>query len=374
MGNNNVLSSTKKNIDHENKDGQRAKNWYPYNPTETDIDIREDPQSVFQYVREYKQGRIKLDPEYQRNLVWNKEKKSRFIESIILNFPLPPIYVHEQIDGSYVIIDGLQRTHTLDVFLKNELQLVGLKALKQFNDKYFKDLPKSIQAKIERKKINFYILKPSVPFEVIYELFDRINTGGTLLNRQEVRNGIFTGKSTRLLKKLSEKDYFRTAIDNGLSPKRMKDREVILRYLSFKLFGYQAYEGDLSGFLEKALKHINKMDDSKIEQLEQDFKRVMELSFSFFGNKNFRIPTSTKKRGSINTSVLESVSYFFSLQTDEFLAKNKDNIINNFSKLLENSDYLAAVKQSIGSKSQVKKRFTLAQEILGKVDNTTTSC
>ena len=215
---------------------------YPYDPTKADIDIREDPQTVFELMRKYDRNMLIINPDFQRNLVWNIEKKSKFIESVILNFPLPPWYVNQTIDGKYIVVDGLQRTTALHEFVNNEFALRGLQALPRLNDKTFAQLQileGNYQTRIEDKKLNLYVIKPSVPTKVVHDIFNRINTGGTILERQEVRNCIFLGEATKLLKELSEADYFRRAIDNGVSPRRMKDREVVLRYLAFKIFNYE---------------------------------------------------------------------------------------------------------------------------------------
>lgn len=345
---------------------------YPYDPTEADIDIREDPQTVFELLRKYDNGKLIIDPDFQRNRVWKPDQKSKFIESVILNFPLPPWYLNQTKEGKLIIVDGLQRTTALYEFVKNEFKLSGLETLTRLNGCTFselKELPGDYQTRIEDKKLNIYLIKPSVPVKVVYDIFNRINTGGTQLERQEVRNCIFSGKSTKLLKQLSEKEYFRKAIDNGVSPQRMKDREVILRYLAFKLFDYEKdYEGDMSDFVEKAMKKINLMDDGEIEILEKDFERVMNLTFDFFGTKNFRLP-SGKNRGRINIAIFESLCYFFSKMSDEFLQDHKKSIQDNFIKLLENPEYFDAIKYSTSSKSKVITRFKLAQNILGDVEN-----
>ncbi|TAE56335.1 MAG: DUF262 domain-containing protein [Nostocales cyanobacterium] len=343
---------------------------YPYDPTKADIDIREEPQTVFELMRKYDNGKLIVDPEFQRNLVWTLEKRSKFIESIILNFPIPPWYVNQTVEGKYIIVDGLQRTSTLHQFINDEFKLTGLEALTNLNGYNFselKELPGDYQTRIEDKKLNIYLIKPSVQAKVVYDIFNRINTGGTNLERQEVRNCIFSGKSTKLIKELSETDYFKRAIDNGISPRRMKDREVILRYLAFKIFDYETeYHGDLSDFVESAMKKLNLMSDEKIDLLKNDFKRVMNLTFEFFGKRNFRLPAA-QRRGRINIAIFESVSYFFSVNSDQFLADNKKNIQDNFDKLLENQEYLDAVRYATSSKNKVITRFKLAQEILGNV-------
>jgi hypothetical protein len=346
---------------------------YPYDPTKNDIDIQERAMSIYQFMRLYDQQRLIIDPEYQRNLVWKQEQKSRFIESILLSFPLPPFYVNQQVDSRYIIIDGLQRTTTLHQFVNGEFALTGLKALKNINDKRFKDLPSGYQARIEDKNILLFVIKPSVPIDVIYELFDRINTGGTILNRQEVRNCIFQGKSTQLLKELSRQPYFRQSIDNGVSDIRMKDRELILRYLSFKILDYTTvYQGDLSDFLEEAMKKINSMTTDEVNSLKIDFERVMKYTYSFFGTQNFRVPqynqnAEWRSRGVINSAMFESICYFFSEQPDSFLIKNKETIIKNFWELFNDPNYIDAVRFSTGNKARVFNRFKLVKQILGNI-------
>ncbi len=348
---------------------------YPYDPAKIALDILQEQFSIYEYLRLYKRGRLKIDPDFQRNSVWKPEQKSRFIESILLNFPLPPLYVNQQKDNSLVVIDGLQRTMALKSFLdkENGTILSGLLLLPDLNGRKFTELPSTYQAIIENRRLWLYILKPSTPIQIIYELFERINTGGTPLNRQEVRNGILIGKGADFLKKLSEQPYFRKAIDNGVSPVRMKDRELILRYLAFQLFDYQRdYEGNMSVFVEKAMKLLNEMDENALHKLEQNFKRVMEITFDFFENRNFRIPIYNgngvqKSRGTVHNAVFESVAAFFATQETEFLLIHKKQIQNNFNKLLQNKNYLEAVETATHSKAKVIFRFELAKKVLGNL-------
>jgi hypothetical protein len=357
---------TSEDTEDEGKSG-----LYPYDPTQADIDIRESPHSIYELMRKYNDGRLIVPKDFQRStLVWTLEQKSKFIESVILNFPLPPFYVSETREGKYNIVDGLQRTTALHQFTSDEFRLNGLEALQVLNSKNFSDLKKmsgAYQTKIEDKKIMLYVLRPSVPMAVVYDLFNRINTGGTKLERQEVRNCIFIGKATELLKELSETNYFKQAIDNGISPDRMKDREAVLRYIAFKLFNYKEdYKGDMSAFLEKTMRAINKMTDEEVSNLKTDFKRVMQLTYDFFNSRNFRVPLIGKTtRGRINIAVLESVGYFFSKQSDEFLQKNKEKIVANFEYLLSDNIYLNAVQKNTNSKTRVEDRFNIAQAILG---------
>ena len=344
----------------------------PESLVQKDIDIRENPYSVFELKRRCDQNKIILDPEFQRNPnIWNLEQKSKFIESIILNFPLPYWYVKQTKKGEYIVVDWLQRTSAVRDFIDNKFKLTGLKVLSQLNDCNFDDLKRlsgGYETRIEDKKISLYVIPYSAPPSILYEIFERVNTGGTKLERQEIRNCIFTGKSTRLLKELSDTNYFKQAIDYGFSDKRMKDRELILHYLAFKICNdyRQDYQGDMNSFLEDAMQKINEMSEEQIDELKQDFERVMKLTYDFFEQENFRLPTD-RSRGKVNTIMFESIYYFFSTHEDDFLKQHKKTIKENFVKLRENSEYVGSIKRVKYDKDTVIKRFNLAQEILGDV-------
>jgi uncharacterized protein with ParB-like and HNH nuclease domain len=339
---------------------------YPYNPEYENIEIGEDPFSVFEYIRQLSRNRINIAPDFQRNHVWKPIQKSGFIESVLLNFPLPPIYLNETKDSTYIVIDGLQRSITLYDFYTNKFPLNDLKALPKYNGLYYKDLTEQMQSKFENKKLTTFILKPSTPLAIIYDLFNRINTGGTQLNRQEVRNCIFIGKSTELLKYLASRSYFREAIGNGVSSTRMKDREVVLRYIAFRWFDYKKeYMGDMSDYIESAMKRINSFDDAKIDEIKKDFQRVFELSYKIWGKKNFRIPTPSNK-GFINTAILETVCNYLSSKNDAYVQKNNDRIKERYTELISHPDFVDSITTATGNKAKVMKRFQLVYDIFDR--------
>ena len=356
-------------LDTALQDAEEEGGLYPYDPTKEDIDVREEPQTVYELViRKWDKGLIKIDPEFQRNFVWKRSEMSQFVESIILNFPIPPLYLNQNIKGELIVVDGRQRLTTLRKFLKNEFKLEGLNVLRNLNGKTFDDLGElgnGLQAKIEDKKMLVFLIKPSVSLKVVYDIFYRINTGGTQLARQEIRHSFFQGKSTELLKKLSEKTYFKEAIGNGINPDRMKDREAVLRCLAFRVLPIDSYI-TMSSFVEKAMVKINNMDDIQIETIDRDFERAMKWSYNIFKEKNFRIPTK-QSRGTINMAVMESLISFLSNKTDEFIERNQNIIRTNFDEhLIKESEYINAVQFSTGDKRRVLNRFGLTNEILSE--------
>lgn len=345
-------------------------------PQREDLGEMQEKWSVFDHLRKLEKGRMKIgndeDQAFQRKSVWSAAQKSRFIESILMGFPIPPFYLNLRTDGSYLVIDGLQRTIALKEFWHNEFALEGLRNLTHCNGKRFSELAMYLQAKIEDKGLNIYILMPTTPLRLVYEMFDRLNTGGTLLSRQEVRNGIFVGKSTQFLKKLAEEPYFKQATDNSIPSIRMKDRECILRYLAFRINGYESYKGDMSPFLEQTMTQLNDSTDEKLQTYEADFKRTMDWATRLFGNQCFRLPVydaegKQKSRGPFNVSVMESVCLAISDCSDNFLQQNKDQVNQNYDLLSKNDEYRNAVKSATGGRIKVLQRFNLAKEILTKL-------
>lgn len=331
-----------------------------------EVDIKEEWFSVFELRRKIGQFKVVMNPDFQRNLVWKGQQKSQFIESIILNIPLPPLYFRKELNGEYIVVDGLQRTSTLDDFLSNKFQLTGLAALPDLNGLNFSALESRLQARIEDRKLLVYILQPQVPMKVVYDIFNRINTGGTKLERQEIRNCIFIGKATTLLKSLASATEFRQAIDGGISPTRMKDREAVLRCLAFTIFDFEKdYKNSMDDFLERSMKKLNTMDEGEIENLKREFLEIMMITKEMFGSNNFRLPTQFS-RGRINIAVLESVYSFFSKSRNLQRTLNRSQLVNNLNQLLQDENYRAAVKYSTGSTSQVINRFTIANKILSK--------
>lgn len=351
-------------IDEESSTDSDVKDSiYPANYTNKELDIKEGHIQVYGLLKKNKEDKIVV-PEFQRNQVWKQQQKSRFIESLILNIPIPPFYVSQDLDGTYIIIDGLQRTTSIMEFLSDSYNLVGLEALPHLNGQKFSQLEEGLKARIEDRDLLLYILKSSVPLGVVYDIFNRINSNGTPLTRQEIRNCIYIGHSTRLLKELAETVLFRTAIDNGIPGKRMKDREAILRFFAFAISDLESeYKGDMDDFLSKAMRKINHLSTDEILSLKARFLRVIKKTFEFFGARNFRVPTENS-RGRINIAVMETICVFFDKHPDYFFENNKELIISNFNKLFSDPLYNESIKFATGSIKNVKTRFERSNKIL----------
>jgi len=140
------------------------------------------------------------------------------------------------------VVDGRQRIHAIVRYLDDEYSLDNLKMLPRFNTKRFSDLEPLYQSKIERYQIPVYVIEPPTPERVKYDIFDRVNRGGTPLNNQEMRNALYSGQSTRLLRELSKSVEFQRATGGGIKSKRMRDQYIILRFIAFYLWRKREFD------------------------------------------------------------------------------------------------------------------------------------
>lgn len=357
-----VLNDGETEYDDDAKDG-----IYPIDIEDT-IDIKDDKFSVFEYIRKVNDGKIVMNPDFQRNEVWTIEQKSQLIESTMLEIPIPAFYMKKDAQGRLIVVDGLQRTLALRGFLNDDFKLTGLNALNKVNGYTCSEMRKddklsNLITRVEDRQLLFYVISKDTPMSIVYDIFNRINTGGTKLERQEIRNCIFIGHSTRLLKELSGETAFKRAIDDGISSKRMKDREAALRCIAFTILDYQkSYNRSMDDFLERAMRKINKLSMVEVDDMKKNFLKVMEQTLHVFGVSNFRIP-SNYTRGRINIAVMETIYYVFNKKIESSQTIDKNLMQQSFQTLLKDSDYLDAVRNSTGSPSKVMTRFELAKQI-----------
>ena len=218
-------------------------------------------KSVADVVRMIEDKDIRLDPDYQRNYVWDNKKSSLLIESIILNVPIPVIYVSQEQDDTWSVIDGLQRLYSLKRFFEGKFKLSGLEILSELNKHDINSLnPKALRL-LKNGLLRVIMITHDSNEEIKYDVFMRLNTGSVHLNEQELRNCLYRGNLNRLLKELTNNVQWQTLLGLKAPHKRMADRELILRFLAIyhgwniedkKLVGYK---GRMKVFL--SLIHIS---------------------------------------------------------------------------------------------------------------------
>jgi len=177
-------------------------------------------------------GSIDLDPDYQRNYLWDNKKASLLIESFLLNIPIPVIYVAENDDSEWNVIDGLQRLTSLNRFFKNEFRLSRLDVLNELNGLTFHNLPPKAKRILGNGMIRVVVLLAETHPEIKYDVFMRLNTGAVKLNEQELRNCLYRGELNNLLKDLRSDKRFLKCLKLDKPHNRFVDAEIILRFFA----------------------------------------------------------------------------------------------------------------------------------------------
>ena len=313
---------------------------YPFDPE--DISIDKKPMVMDAIIRRFKQGTIIMHPDFQREEVWSKETKSRLIESLLLRIPITMFYVSADEEGKLTVVDGLQRLSAIrDFVLKEEfkptntkglgegMRLQGLEFLIQYEGMTFNELPINMQNRINETEFTFTIINPGTPEEVKRNIFKRINTGGEGLKPQEIRNALYAGKATELLKNLATSPAFIKATTSSVRSNRMESYEVVLRGIAFILRDADSYpkNGNMDKFLgdtmvilnsypefsDREILRIEKMEGldlsyikkDRIDNLEEIFKLSMRRAKNLFGSHAFRKSYGDKRRSPINKALFE---------------------------------------------------------------------
>lgn len=340
----------------------------PYDPGQVKVDYK--PFSIFQVMRKIRLGELDLHPDFQRHLVWDATRQSRLVESVLISVPLPAFYLDALTTNHWVVVDGLQRLSALNKFCnQNDLRLHNLEFLKELEGCTFEDLPRFYQQQIEETHLNLYIIQPDVPDEVKFTIFYRINTGGVVLTRQEIRHCLYHGPATAFLKNLAESKKFMIVTGNSIPTKHMDDRECVLRFLAFHLVPYTEYQtSNFDAFLGQTMRRLNQMHESERSKLREHFFEMLNRARTVFGDYAFRkLYELDGRRYPINKALFETWATLL-LQHDEHkLTERKETILHEFAHVMQNDDdFNKSISQSIGSVKSVQKRFSSIENLLTK--------
>jgi len=372
-----MLEVTEPHIDEVTHDNEDDLEIQGYNESDevypATINVSKDDSSIYELKRQYDKKRIELSPNYQRGNVWNSKQRSELIESILMGIPLPIMYFFQNSSGIKQVVDGKQRLTALFDYIDNNFSLSDLNIMSELKGKKFQDLTGLQQGKIEDYKVSINVIKPPTPDRIKFDIFDRVNRGGTRLNNQEMRNAIYQGPATELLERLKDYPYFKKATDNSIRSRVMKDRHMILRFIAFYLWRTNAlttksgelveYKSDIDAFLGKTMDFLNHTSPNSIMEIENIFKVAMKNSYDLLGPNGFRISTykqSTQKRP-VNMALFESLAYLMSF--DE-VRKEKDQVKENIKLLFDDVEFDAAITTPVDSSSKVNMRFKKINKIV----------
>lgn len=240
----------------------------------------------------YERGSINLQPDFQREYIWGSkpELRSRLIESLLLQIPIPPLYFIRLETGESEVVDGQQRLTTLIQFIRNEFPLKKLQRLSSLNEKYFKDLPGLEQEKILDAPIRSIVIDSGKNQDLRYEIFERLNRGSMALKEQEIRNCVYRGLFCDLLAELEVDSDWRKVKGTETPDPRFAEREMILRFFAFAN-RLNFYKGNLKKFLNEYMGNYVPKDKEKISDLRKLFKQTMQNIYIVFGEYSGRLYT-----------------------------------------------------------------------------------
>lgn len=340
------------------------------------VDFSRNNFSIFEMKRFIDNNEIILDPDFQRKSnIWKLPQKSKLIESILMAIPLPLFYFAENKNGGLSVVDGLQRLYAIKDFMNDEYVLKDLAYLQTKNGLKFSQLERNDQQRIERYQLQVNVMSSSTPEYIKLNIFQRINSGSTPLNKQEMRHALYQGKSTKLLKELAECDEFKTAVATKLNTVRMKDRYTILRAIVFYLWKNDEniknintriktdLYNDFDDFLGRYMRIMNSMTDEYINELKNIFKKSMILLHTIYKKQTFR---RSEEKPVFNVVLFESLFFV----TAALL--NKIHIDNNtWKKELDNiitqEWFQVRLDESFKGTNQMKIHYEMLKSIVDEL-------
>lgn len=276
-----------------------------------------------------REPRYKLDPEYQRRHRWSVERKSRLIESFLMNVPVPPVFLYERDLARFEVMDGRQRLTALSDFYADKFELAGLQHWSDLDGRRYSQLPSKVRDGIDRRYISSVILlKETAAGEeqaamLKKMVFERLNSGGVKLGSQETRNAVYDGPLNRLCLELSESEKFRRMWGIPLDPKpeerdadeevddtidesttagthmfeKMEDVELVLRFFAYRKIGeFKAGLNKISEFLDRFIVAGNKFPQEGLAEYRSMFEATVGFLWDVLEGEAFTLLGPSRRR------------------------------------------------------------------------------
>jgi hypothetical protein len=297
-----------------------------------------------------------LDP-FQREYVWPRSKADRFIESLLLGLPVPGIFLVKEESGRLLVLDGHQRLFTLQCYYqgvidKKEYGLNGIQ--ERFNGKTYKELDVEDRRRLDDSIIHATIVKqeePSEDWSSIYNIFERLNTGGVTLQPQEIRMALYHGPFASFLRELNTDPNWRQLI--GPISRRLKDIELILRFFAL-LFRHESYESPMKDFLNKFMAKNKSLASPTRDELLSIFQNTTSLIHTNLGVNAFR-PERT-----VNAALVDALMTGVAKSLRAGFTPSRDGLTNARRQLLSDKDFLDAITTGTSQKPKVDVRISQA--------------
>lgn len=339
---------------------------------------KSDP-TIESLVAKFTRNSLILQPEYQRKYVMKPAVASSLIESLLLDIPIPVIYLAEEIDNKWSVIDGQQRLTAIISFVrgnfldtKKEFKLSGLKVMKELNRMSFQELSEENKEKILNTPIRSIIIKKESNEDIKFEIFERLNTGSTPLNEDEIRNTLYRGKYIQMLKDLENEENFNLIVNKPNFKNRMLYRGMILRFLAIYDKSYLGYRQSMKQFCNKHLKQYQNLDSIKEKEFRDIFKKCISLVFTVFGEDAFRrlikeenSNNSKWVKSRINLALFDIQMWGFVKYPKETIIRNADIIRETMLDLMTSDEaFMQSLEIQTNDSNVLTKRFDIWRKTL----------
>jgi hypothetical protein len=300
-------------------------------------------------------------PTFQRGYVWSINQASRFVESLLLGLPVPGIFLSREKDTQkLLVIDGQQRLRTLQyfyegVFLPTQRAFALKKAQKPFLGATYKSLSDEDRRRLDDSILHATIVHQEQPTEddsSIYQIFERLNTGGVRLSPQEIRTCLYHGPFADLLRDLNEVPSWRAIY--GPVSRRMRDQEMILRFLALYYGG--EYEEYMAAFLNRYMGRNRDSTGESSEEISKVFTRTVDTAYEALG------PSAFRPKGPFNAAVFDGVMCGLARRLDAGAISDFSSVAERYARLLENKDFTYATETGTAHQESVSVRLRLATE------------
>ena len=332
---------------------------------------------------------INLRPEYQRRSVWDTPKRSLFIESLLLNIPIPPIFLFEQALSRYEVMDGQQRLNSVADFYDNGFPLRGLEKWSELNGLRYRDLPETLQRGLDRRRISATVLlaestkkKDFTQKDIRKLVFERLNTGGQTLNPQELRNCLYAGRFNDKLTVLSGNEIFTEIWEipsyaenvdaHGFAApvlrenplyKRMLDCQIVLRF--FALREISKIRGSIRSMLDDCMERNQGISEEEADALGTQYLEVLQVARQIFGRHTFRFKNK-KGKWTLSVPLYDGIMVGISrlLNEKDRLVANKAEIIRRVEESLDDPKAYEVIVGRPNTSQAIRDRLRLLTEAL----------
>lgn len=320
-----------------------------------EIDYTTRDYSIDFLVQKFREDEFYIPDEYQRQFIWDDDKKSLFIESVLLGLPIPLMFFSDTEDGRCEIIDGAQRTQSLEAFMSNDLELTNLKKLDSLLGFKYDDIPEYFKKKFDKTNIRVVVLSDETTLDIRQEIFTRINTSGVKANPIEVRRGQFMQTDfMRFIKECSEDDLFLKLCPlSETLKKRYEGQELVLRFFAY-LNNYKNFDHRVDHFIDDYV-DSNK-DTFNRDEFLKEFKGMLD-----FVDKNFPYGFAKTQNAKSTPRVrFEAIAVGVALA----LRENERLIVNNVDWIETDEFRVHTTSHASNSPSRVTGRIEYVRDML----------